>query len=160
MSSHWQFESRHSLASVRPSWPNLVYYFELDQKYFPNPWTLENWDKLLNHSTQDIYLSHALSDQGQVVAFILYLLNPTDHFAHLVKILSVPDIQRQGLALEILRRSEEELRQLKMNHFFLEVEANNAAAIGLYQKCGYRRIHTQRDFYGTGRDALIMERRD
>ena len=160
MSSLGQFRSRHSLAGPRSQWPDLLSFYELDQKYFPNPWTIDNWDKLLNHSAQDIYLGHIQSEQAQVIGFILYLLNPTDHFAHLVKVLSVPDVVRNGLGHQMLTRSEDELRQLQITHFFLEVEADNTPAIGLYQKCGYQRIHTQRDFYGNGRDALIMERRD
>lgn len=160
MSLKWQFVGCYSPASERAPWPELVTYYELDQKYFPNPWTLDNWNKLLNDSAQDIYLAEARGEQGQVLAFILYLLSPADRFAHLVKILCLPDIQRQGLATELLRCSEKELTQAQINHFFLEVEATNTAAIGLYQKFGYLHIHTQRDFYGSGRDALVMERRD
>jgi [ribosomal protein S18]-alanine N-acetyltransferase len=41
----------------------------------------------------------------------------------------------------------------------LEVRADNAAAIGLYQAMGFVADGRRRDYYGRGKDALLMSRR-
>jgi ribosomal-protein-alanine N-acetyltransferase len=39
---------------------------------------------------------------------------------------------------------------------FLEVNVNNASAIGLYEKFGFKILSTRKSYYITGEDALIM----
>ena len=39
----------------------------------------------------------------------------------------------------------------------LEVERTNATARRLYERCGFAAIGTRRNYYGPGRDAVVME---
>jgi len=39
----------------------------------------------------------------------------------------------------------------------LEVEWTNLAAIALYQRLGFEQLRVRRDYYGQGRDALILK---
>ena len=40
----------------------------------------------------------------------------------------------------------------------LEVEVDNASAIALYDRFGFEPIARRTDYYGPGRDALVMSR--
>ena len=40
---------------------------------------------------------------------------------------------------------------------YLEVSVENQAAIELYEKFGFEKIHTRKNYYGT-EDAYVMER--
>ena len=56
----------------------------------------------------------------------------------------------EALIAELLRRGAEVI--------FLEVEDTNAPAIAVYTGCGFTEYNRRRDYYGAGRDALLMKR--
>src|SRR5690606_26170581 len=138
----------------------LEEFCQLDQKYFPNPWTLESWQKLLFESNSEVYLSWISNSQSQILGVLVYLLNLEDSFAHLVKIFVADEAKRDGRARELIQNSHATLKRFAVSKYFLEVEATNKAAIALYKHFLYAQIHRKPNFYGEGRDALIMERRD
>jgi ribosomal-protein-alanine N-acetyltransferase len=41
---------------------------------------------------------------------------------------------------------------------FLEVRKSNTAAIGLYERFNFKRIHIRKKYYSDGEDAIIMQR--
>lgn len=134
--------------------------FKLDQIYFPNPWTLESWQKLLFESSSGVYLSWLSDPQDQILGALVYLLNLEDSFAHLVKIFVIDEAKRDGRARELIQHSHTTLKRFAVSNYFLEVEATNRAAIALYRHFSYAQIHCRPNFYGEGRDALIMKRCD
>lgn len=138
----------------------LEEFFKLDQIYFPNPWTLESWRKLLFESSSEIYLSWLSDSNDRILGVLVYLLNLEDSFAHLVKVFVTDGAKRCGRARDLIHNSHTALKRLAVSRYFLEVEATNSAAIALYQHFSYAQIHRRADFYGPGRDALIMERSD
>lgn len=126
--------------------------FELDQKFFPTPWTLESWQRL---GDQDRLLVVAMLDQI-AVGFCLFDKSSADSFAHLLKILITPEFREKGLSHQLLIDALGQLQAEDFKHYFLEVEENNLAAQKLYLAHGFKVIHRKKDFYGTDRAALIM----
>ncbi len=45
-----------------------------------------------------------------------------------------------------------------VRHIYLEVEAGNAAAIALYERCGFTQVRTLNDYFGSGRPGISMRR--
>lgn len=135
----------------------LKLFCELDHHYFPNPWELTSWQKLILESSHELHLSWATSETNEILGLCLFLLNLEDSFAHLVKIFTRDDIKRLGLGSELLSDAQQRLKELGVRKFYLEVESDNQAAIQLYLKFDYKKIHHRRDFYGNGRHADIME---
>jgi ribosomal-protein-alanine N-acetyltransferase len=77
--------------------------------------------------------------------------------ADLDRIAVVPDARGHGLARELLAELLDRARDLGAERMLLEVAADNTAAIGLYESCGFDTISTRKAYYPDGADALVME---
>ena len=127
---------------------------KLDQEYFPTPWQIADWNDLFSHNQRAIIIAR---EADQLVGFALFDISVVDSFAHLLKIIVVPSCRKQGKAQDILKFSLLSLEtEWGIKKYFLEVEITNKNAVKLYEKLGFKIIHTKRDFYGMGRDAFIM----
>lgn len=125
---------------------------DLDRKHFPFPWSDSSWK-----SSRTIKEYVAFIDPNGV-GFALFLLSPLEQLAHLIKIVVVAKSRRNGLASSILNASHSQFRMMGMVRCILEVDVSNSAAITLYEKHGYNKIHYQKKFYSNGADAHIMEK--
>lgn len=126
----------------------------IDLQYFPTPWKKSAWEDLFSNSPRMLTLA---SSSGTIVGFALFDINVVDSFAHLLKIIIIPEAQKKGIGELLLRSCFEVLTtDKKINQYFLEVEVGNQSALSLYKKCGLQIIHTKKDFYGASKDAFIM----
>src|ERR1035438_9627242 len=66
-----------------------------------------------------------------------------------------PDWRGQGIGKELLRRLEGSARAAGAEDIWLHVDAENAAAIRLYEANGYRNEGREEGFYSLGRAALV-----
>ena len=66
--------------------------------------------------------------------------------------------QRRGLASAILERLLATADAAGCTQTFLEVRADNAAAIALYERAGFAPIARRTSYYAPGEDAVIMRR--
>lgn len=67
-----------------------------------------------------------------------------------------PASRGQGIGQRLMRELLQQLRQRGVRRIYLEVEASNAPAIGLYQRLGFGSIGTLTDYYGEGKAGLHM----
>lgn len=126
----------------------------IDLQYFPTPWKKSAWEDLFSNSNRILSLAYS---SGELLGFALFEFSVVDSFAHLLKIIIIPNAQNKGAGEALLRSCLEVLTSDKtINQYFLEVEIGNEPAIGLYKKCGLQIIHTKKDFYGASKDAYIM----
>ena len=76
--------------------------------------------------------------------------------------LSHPDYQRQGIASQLFATLNNELINNKVESLLLEVRADNAPALALYERQGFVVIHKRKSYYQLPHrpaiDALIMQR--
>ena len=80
-----------------------------------------------------------------------------DDVADLDRLATVPSAQGSGLARSLLERLVDQARDRGAGRMLLEVAADNAPAIGLYESFGFDTISTRRAYYPDGADALVME---
>lgn len=73
------------------------------------------------------------------------------------RIAVLPDERGKGLARDLLEMLIDRARDVGAGRMLLEVAADNIAAIGLYESCGFDTIATRRGYYAGGIDALVME---
>lgn len=66
--------------------------------------------------------------------------------------------QRRGLASAMLERLLSTADAAGCTQTFLEVRADNAAAIALYERAGFAPIARRTSYYAPGEDAVIMRR--
>ncbi len=73
--------------------------------------------------------------------------------ATLTSVAVIPAKRRRGLAEKLLSGIFDGLAEVRT--VYLEVETTNAAAIGLYNKMGFKEIGRRKNYYGPN-DAVIM----
>lgn len=129
--------------------------YELDQKHFPTPWSLDSWKSLFVDHDRLLVI---VEIDDEVIGFSLFDRVIEDSFAHLLKIIIHPKYRAQGLSKLLLNESIFSLEKNGCTHYFLEVEESNLSAQKLYLSCGFKVIHRKKDFYGQDRSALIMTR--
>jgi len=78
--------------------------------------------------------------------------------ARLYSIAVAPGFRGQGLAAILMRDAEEVARERGSRRLRLEVRADNAGAIRLYERLGYRPFHRVAGYYADGAHALRYER--
>jgi ribosomal-protein-alanine N-acetyltransferase len=72
-----------------------------------------------------------------------------------------PSARRKGAGMLLLKAALENMRQRKAQRVFLEVAADNAPALALYEKTGFRVVGKRAGYYkreGKMIDAVKMER--
>lgn len=105
--------------------------------------------------------SRALADPGAICShrdggFVLgrHVLDE----AELLTIAVPVGLRGSGIGAKLLAEFEEEARRKGALKAFLEVASDNAAARALYLRAGWRQTGLRRNYYGPGRDGLILSR--
>ena len=117
---------------------------------WPRPWRSAEFADLLSHS--------GCFACGDFRAFALVRVTLDE--AELLTIATDPDLRRQGRARALMTAWHEEARKRGATQAFLEVAADNQAAIALYQGHGYVKSGVRRGYYrkqdGSLADAIVM----
>ena len=116
----------------------------------PRPWSEKEFSALLNDPACDLITR----DGG--FALIRTIVSETE----LLTLAVDPDHRRKGIGQAILSQAIDLARGRESDQFFLEVAANNAPAIALYERLGFARIGLRRNYYrkpdGARIDALLF----
>ena len=124
-----------------------------------------NYQTLLELLEQDsinllIVYAPAQNKKSNVIGYCLYQV--IFEQAEILRIGTHPDYQRQGIASQIFARLNTELTTRQVESLLLEVRADNAPAIALYEQQEFALIHKRKGYYQTPHqpavDALIMQR--
>lgn len=97
----------------------------------------------------------AATEAGQMVAFIFLAIDDAN-IAHITTIGVAPEHRRRGLALKLLKHTEDALRKRKIHTVFLEVRVSNFAAYRLYHRYGYFITQRISKYYTNGEDCYLM----
>jgi ribosomal-protein-alanine N-acetyltransferase len=139
---------------IRPlSYADLPQVIAVERRAFPTPWSLAMF--VLELSKPSGVCLAALRG-GELVGYVI--CSRYDTVWHVMNVSVDPDVQRQGIATELLAallaRIDDGSAQIT-----LEVRPTNDAAIALYARFGFRSAGTRPRYYqDNGEDALIMWR--
>ena len=107
-----------------------------------------------------VYKQEDKADNNKVIGYCLYQV--VFEQAEILRIGTHPDYQRQGIASQIFAQLNEELISNHVESLLLEVRADNAPAIALYEQQRFAVIHTRKGYYQVPHqpaiDALIMQK--
>ena len=116
----------------------------------PRPWSAEEFAELLNSTGVFLCPHDAGFALGRVIA----------DEAELLTLAVVPESRRNGIGRRLLAAFDATATGRGARSAFLEVSADNTAAIALYGSAGYRPSGRRRDYYAApgGRriDAMIF----
>ena len=123
---------------------------KLEAECMPHPWSRDDIEALITDERKFALLAE---EDGMTAGYIgiSYVLDE----AEVGNICVSADHRRRGLASALIDRTSEILKGLGVIRIFLEVESDNVGAIALYERCGFIRYSERKDYYGTGRDALL-----
>jgi len=168
------FQTEQFAKQFNPEKFNLVQLekvAQLDEAYFPEPWSLKAWSELLLPSMQNFQMLTSIDPlardfllildpdlNDELMGFIFFELNCRDSFAHLYKILTHPKDRKKGRGSKLLNRALEMLCDVGIRQVYLEVAEKNTAAIKLYEKWGFKALHLKKKFYSNGDNAWVMEK--
>lgn len=128
----------------------------LEAQSFTNPWSRETLEWELRNS--DVTFVYVLrSDDGQIVAFCVCWIVFEE--LHINTLAVSPGERRRGHATRLLRHVMAEAASRNATRATLEVRASNTAALGLYERLGFRVAATRPRYYSQPEeDALILWR--
>ena len=86
-------------------------------------------------------------EDGAPVGFIGAFHHRTWRTGHVYTVNVHPSQRGRGLGKRLMAACEARLAKLGMRRVLLEVNVENAAAIALYEACGYQRLQRLRDYY-------------
>lgn len=118
-------------------------------KYFKDESIIE---KIKNNPYTNYYL---VTKNGVCLAFINYDL--IYERAELSQIEVLKEYQRQGIASKLLEFFIEDCKNKQIKNITLEVKIDNAKAINLYKKYGFKQVAIRKKYYN-GIDGILMEK--
>ena len=124
----------------------------LEKQCFSVPWTEE---QLRASLPDDMHVFLIAEENGKLLGYV-GMMHVLDE-GYISNVAVAPEARRRGVAgaliRELLRRAEEK----ELSYVTLEVRESNAAAIALYERCGFRSVGRRKQYYEAPReDALLM----
>ena len=120
-------------------------------------WSYKTLNDLLEQDNIDLLVVY---QSDKVVSYCLYQV--VFEQAEILRIGTHPDYQRQGIASQLFATLNNELINNKIESLLLEVRADNAPALALYEQQAFAVIHTRKNYYQLPHqpsvDALILQR--
>ena len=124
-------------------------------------WIYKTLVEMLEQDSISMLLVYAAEGRAdKVIGYCLYQV--LFEQAEILRIGTHPDYQRQGIASQIFAQLNEELISNQVESLLLEVRADNAPAIALYEQQAFAVIHKRKSYYQVlhqpAIDALIMQK--
>jgi ribosomal protein S18 acetylase RimI-like enzyme len=145
----------------RPSTPkNFDALYAIEERCFVPPFRFGRryMRHLVSRSNGATWIAE---EDGQITGFAIveWTEERRGVTAYIQTIEVAPETRCRGVGRELLGRIEGSARLAGARVIWLHVEAENAAAIRLYEAQGYRCEGRQEDYYPLGRAALIYVKR-
>ncbi len=125
---------------------------------FTFPWPVDDLEALL--TARSTYADGAFGKAGDLQGFILSRVAADE--AEILTVAVRPKKHRLGIAGRLLRANMEQLQRARAKTWFLEVEAQNTAALALYRRFGFERVGERKSYYrkadGEAATAYILRR--
>ena len=124
---------------------------------------------MFSHSSPDpdtigssIALYNALLKMGKNVDLYCEDNLPETYYfldeANLQKIAVLDSYRRKGIATQLIENVEKELLANNIEIFYLEVNEHNLIAISVYEKLGFDKLSTRKNYYGND-SAIIFQKK-
>jgi ribosomal-protein-alanine N-acetyltransferase len=126
---------------------------------FDPPWDEASVRRTLDHPAATSFVA-TLGGPGEVIGFIIGQIAADE--AEILSIGVDPARQRHGVGALLLGGLTRAVQRAEVQRLFLEVAADNAAALALYTRCGFAPTGRRKDYYArpgsTAVDAVTMAR--
>jgi|SRR5450631_440330 len=125
----------------------------IEQASFRTPWKREHFESELSGRYSFPFVAEL---GGRVVGYVC--LMSLFEEAQILDIAVSAEQRGRGIALALMEHACMVARNMLAEVLALEVRASSAAAIGLYQRTGFKRVGVRPDYYDASEDAIVMEK--
>ena len=125
----------------------------LEQGSIEHPWESKAIETLITDSNKTCLIAEL---DGTIAAYV-GAESVLDE-SNIGNIVTHKDYRARGIATQLFDALLKELKEQGIVKVFLEVEHDNAPAIALYEKSGFTKYGHRRDYYGPGKDAVLMSK--
>lgn len=125
----------------------------LEQGSIEHPWESKAIETLITDSNKTCLIAEL---DGTIAAYV-GAESVLDE-SNIGNIVTHKDYRGRGIATRLFDALLKELKEQGIVKVFLEVEHDNAPAIALYEKSGFTKYGHRRDYYGPGKDAVLMSK--
>ena len=126
---------------------------KIEKESFSDPWQLEAFLPVLRFP---VLYGIVAEEGGQVLGYACTQVLFEE--MELQNIAVSPSARGKGIGEALLKKAEENAKELGAEVSFLEVRVSNAPAIGLYKKFGYEAVGVRKRYYPDGEDAIVMKK--
>jgi ribosomal-protein-alanine N-acetyltransferase len=135
--------------------PTLVV---LDKEYFPySPWSPAQFKEEFAGIPSTRFFELAISD-NQIVGYAGVIAPGPDTVADILTVTVIDGFRRQGIAKRLIADIEVYCQSKESSAIMLEVATDNSGAIALYENLGYSQISKRSNYYGSKKDAFVMQK--
>ena len=136
---------------------DLADILELEQEGFDTSeqWSESAWAEEL--ASPDRHVLARLDRDARIIGVATF--SYVEDMADLHRVIVRPDARGQGIGASLVRAGIDWAGAVGARRMLLEVRPDNEAAVALYRRLGFAPVTTRRDYYGPGRDALVMLRK-
>jgi ribosomal-protein-alanine N-acetyltransferase len=135
--------------------PTLVL---LDKEYFPySPWSVAQFKEEFAGIPSTRFFELAISD-NQIVGYAGVIAPGPDAVADILTVTVIDGFRRQGIAKRLIADIESYCQSKGSSAIMLEVATDNSGAIALYENLGYSQISKRSNYYGSKKDAFVMQK--
>ena len=99
-------------------------------------------------------ISLVAEGEGELAGFLIARV--TGDECELENLVVVEQSQRLGLGSRLISELVERTRELGITRIFLEVRESNAAARGLYEKCGFQINGLRKSYYSDPQEDAVL----
>ena len=125
----------------------------LEQGSIEHPWESKAIETLITDSNKTCIIAEL---DGTIAAYV-GAESVLDE-SNIGNIVTHKDFRGRGIATRLFDALLKKLKEQGIAKVFLEVEHDNAPAIALYEKSGFTKYGHRRDYYGPGKDAVLMSK--
>lgn len=118
-----------------------------------------SFQHMLTRAKAALFVAESAEAPGELLGYGLVLFHLGTALARLYSLAVHPSTRGRGIGLGLLEHAEAEARRHDCVALRLEVRADNAAAIALYEGRGYRRLMPLPNYYADAGDGWRYEKR-
>jgi ribosomal-protein-alanine N-acetyltransferase len=135
--------------------PTLVV---LDKEYFPySPWSPAQFKEEFAGIPATRFFEVAISD-NEIVGYAGVIAPGPDSVADILTVTVIDGFRGQGIAKRLIADLEGYCQSKGSSAIMLEVATDNTSAIALYENMGYSQISKRSNYYGSKKDAFVMQK--
>ena len=123
----------------------------LEEGSIVHPWNSKDIESLITDQNKKCLVAEA---NGEVVCYVG--AETVLDECNIGNIVTAVDHRGKGYGAKVFTGLLNDLKNGGIAKVFLEVEHDNIPAISLYEKSGFTRYGYRRDYYGQGKDAVLM----